>query len=146
MTSSPLPLVCSRRAALLAAGAAGVTGLTACSASGSATGDAGDGGGAQSTVGGKDLARTTDIPVGGGKVFTAAGVVVTQPTAGQFKAFSDICTHMGAVIDRVADGVMQCPLHGSEFSVKDGSVVQGPATQPLPEKTVTVAGGDISVA
>lgn len=143
MTSPASPFVCSRRAALLTAGAVGVTELGACSTSASS---AGGGGQAQSVTGGKDLAKTTDIPVGGGKIFTAAGVIVTQPAAGQFKAFSDICTHAGGIIDRVAGGIMQCPLHGSEFSVKDGSVVQGPATQPLPEKTVTVAGGSISVA
>jgi nitrite reductase/ring-hydroxylating ferredoxin subunit len=138
------PVLCGRRAALLAAGAVGIAGLAACSG-GSSSANTTSGADA-SAAGGADLAKTTDIPVGGGKIFAAAGVIVTQPTAGTFKAFSDICTHQGSPIDQVHDGVMECPLHHSEFSIKDGSVVQGPATQPLPEKTVTVSGGSISVA
>ncbi|HME64867.1 MAG TPA: hypothetical protein VKG61_08250, partial [Streptosporangiaceae bacterium] len=33
------------------------------------------------------------IPVGGGTIFTAARVVVTQPVRGQYRAFSAVCTH-----------------------------------------------------
>ncbi len=127
----------------MAAGVVGIGGLAACSSGGtSGQGEPTDGG----NVGGSNLATKADIPVGGGKIFASAGVIITQPTAGTFKAFSDICTHQGATIDRVSSGIMQCPLHGSEFSITDGSVVQGPATQPLPEKSVTVTGDNISVA
>src|SRR5450756_488972 len=38
------------------------------------------------------LGEATAIPVGGGMVFTASKVVVTQPTKGVFKAFSAVCT------------------------------------------------------
>ena len=41
------------------------------------------------------LARTSDIPVGGGAVFAEQDIVVTQPEAGQFRAFSATCTHQG---------------------------------------------------
>ena len=34
----------------------------------------------------------------------------------------------------------------SEFGVKNGSVVSGPAPSPLPEQSVTVAGGKITLA
>jgi Rieske Fe-S protein len=44
-----------------------------------------------------------------------------------------------------AQGI-DCPCHGSEFSVKNGSVVSGPAPSPLPRKSVTVAGGKITLA
>jgi Rieske Fe-S protein len=144
MPDSNPSFVCGRRAALLAAGAVGIGGLAACGSGSGATGA--QGGGSSSAGGGSDLATKADIPVGGGKIFADAGVIITQPTAGTFKAFSDICTHQGAAIDRVSGGIMQCPLHGSEFSIKDGSVVQGPATQPLPEKTVTVSGDNLTVA
>ncbi|MEC3998577.1 Rieske (2Fe-2S) protein [Actinacidiphila sp. DG2A-62] len=96
--------------------------------------------------GGQALAKTTDIPVGGGKVFDAQKVVVTQPTAGQFKAFSAVCTHMGCSVSGVSDGVIVCPCHGSKFHVADGSVANGPATSPLPAKQVTVSGGEITLA
>src|SRR5688572_23233833 len=36
-----------------------------------------------------------DVPVGGGTVLTEEKVVVTQPTKGEFKAFTAICTHQG---------------------------------------------------
>ena len=83
--------------------------------------------------------KTSEIPVGGGKIFTAQKVVVTQPTAGQFKAFSAICTHQGCMVEKVSGGTIDCPCHGSTFSITDGSVKGGPAPRPLPEKTVTVS-------
>jgi Rieske Fe-S protein len=84
--------------------------------------------------------------VGGGKIFTSEKVVVTQPTAGQFKGFSAICTHLGCTVDKVADGTIDCPCHGSKYSVKDGHVVNGPAPKPLPAKQIDVSGGTISLA
>lgn len=150
MTDSSTPFVCGRRAALIAAGVTGVAGLAACSGGSSGSGTSSSQGAASGSSGagsaGGALATTADIPVGGGKIFASAGVIVTQPTSGQFKAFTTTCTHQGGTIDKVAQGVMECPLHGSEFSIKDGAVVRGPATKPLPEKTVTVSGDSISVA
>src|ERR1700761_8056564 len=99
-----------------------------------------------SSGGGSELASTSDIPVGGGKIFSSEKVVVTQPTAGQFKGFSAICTHLGCTVDQVADGTIDCPCHGSKYSVKDGHVVHGPAPKPLPPKKLDVAGGKISLA
>ncbi|MET8564233.1 Rieske (2Fe-2S) protein [Streptomyces flaveolus] len=92
---------------------------------------------------GKALARTSDIPEGGGKVFKEEKVVVTQPKKGDFKAFSAICTHQGCVVDRVADGTIDCPCHGSRFRVTDGSVAHGPAVRPLPQRPITVDGKSI---
>ncbi|HEV7898324.1 MAG TPA: Rieske (2Fe-2S) protein [Planosporangium sp.] len=91
------------------------------------------------------LARTSDIPVGGGKVFDAEKVVVTQPTAGQFKAFTAICTHAGCTVGSVSDGTINCPCHRSKYSISDGSVKGGPAPRPLAAKQVTVKGSDITV-
>lgn len=98
---------------------------------------------AGSAPAGEELARITDIPVGGGKVFADQKVVVTQPTAGQFKAFSAVCTHQGCTVDKVADGTIDCPCHGSRFRVTDASVAKGPATKPLPPKQITVSGETI---
>jgi Rieske Fe-S protein len=89
------------------------------------------------------LAMTSEIPVGGGKVFTGPKVVVTQPVAGQFKAFSAVCTHVGCVCNVVAGGTINCPCHGATFKISDGSVVAGPATSPLPARTIAVSGGKI---
>jgi Rieske Fe-S protein len=93
-----------------------------------------------------ELASTSDIPVGGGAVFADDDVVVTQPTAGEFKAFSATCTHQGCKVNAVTNGQIACPCHGSRFAVADGSVVAGPAKKPLPAKSITVDGDSILLA
>lgn len=80
----------------------------------------------------------SDVPVGGGIVTDDA--VLTQPTAGEFKAFTNVCTHQQCLVTEVTDGTIHCPCHGSRFSVADGSVTGGPAPSPLGEITVTVEG------
>jgi Rieske Fe-S protein len=89
------------------------------------------------------LGQASDIPVGGGKVFTDAKVVVTQPTKGVFKGFSAVCTHVGCLCNQVADGTINCPCHGSKFTIATGAVVAGPAPSPLPAAPITVTGGKI---
>ena len=74
-----------------------------------------------------------------------ADYVVTQPTKGTYKAFSKICTHQGCTVGQVADGVIKCPCHGSEFSIEDGSVKHPPARKPLPESATTVVGAKVYV-
>jgi Rieske Fe-S protein len=95
---------------------------------------------------GSVLAKAADIEVGGGKVFTAEQVVVTQPESGTFKAFSAVCTHQGCIVSEVAAGTINCPCHGSKFKAADGSVANGPATSPLAAKKVTVKDGSIVLA
>ncbi|AYL34899.1 MULTISPECIES: Rieske (2Fe-2S) protein [Streptomyces] len=150
----------ARRTVVAAAGAAGLTvALTACggsdddssgsSADSGSTGGSSDGGGTSggdAGGGGNALASTADIPEGGGKVFADRKVVVTQPTAGEFKAFSATCTHQGCAVKSIADGVINCPCHNSNFSITDGSVKSGPATKPLPAVEITVSGDSITLA
>jgi Rieske Fe-S protein len=85
------------------------------------------------------LGMVTDIPVGGGKVFLDQKVVVTQPAKGVYKAFSAVCTHVGCICNKVANGTIDCPCHGSEFKITDGAVVTGPAPTPLPARNITVS-------
>lgn len=92
-----------------------------------------------------DAIKVTDIPVGGGKVFDAAKIVVTQPKAGEFKAFSAICTHKGCTVAGVANGTITCPCHGSTFDAATGQVTGGPAPAPLASKSAKVSGGTITV-
>lgn len=105
----------------------------------SATASSGSGG-----SGGAALAKTTDVPVDGGTIVTAdGGTVITQPEAGTYKAFTAICTHMQCTVGSVADNKIMCPCHGSVYSAKDGSVIQGPAPAPLAAKQINVSGGQI---
>ena len=91
----------------------GGSGSAAPSDSQSGPGDGGAGGG--TTV------AASDVPVGEGKILSAEKVVVTQPSKGSFKAFSAVCTHQGCIVQTVTDGRINCPCHGSAFSVKDES-------------------------
>ncbi|MEU6680079.1 Rieske (2Fe-2S) protein [Streptomyces sp. NPDC046853] len=100
------------------------------------------GGGAAGAV----LAKTSEIPVGGGKIFKDAGVVVTQPTEGEFKAFSNRCTHKQCPVTSVEGGTINCPCHGSKFAIADGSVKASPAPKPLPAAEITVDGDSIKLA
>lgn len=93
------------------------------------------------------LVKAADVPVGGGKILKDQKLVVTQPTAGSFRCFSAVCTHQGCLVNKVANGTIDCPCHQSTFKVTDGAVVKGPATTPLPEKKINVAAdGSISLA
>ncbi|MQA87292.1 MAG: Rieske 2Fe-2S domain-containing protein [Streptosporangiales bacterium] len=143
----------SRRAVLVgAAGVAGMAGvLAACGggsggSSGGGYGGAPDSGSTEGGGAGEALAQTSEIPVGGGRVFDGQKVVVTQPEEGDFKAFSAVCTHRGCTVDSVADGVIACPCHGSRYSITDGSVQGGPAPKPLPTENISVEGETIRLA
>lgn len=89
------------------------------------------------------IAALTDIPVNGGKIFAAEKVVVTQPTAGQVKAFSTTCTHQGCAVSKVENGLIICPCHDSRFKISDGSPTGGPATKALQSKSVKVENGQV---
>jgi Rieske Fe-S protein len=89
------------------------------------------------------LAAVAEIPVGGGKIFSGPQVVVTQPTAGEFKAFSAVCTHMGCIVNQISNRTIDCPCHGSQYSIATGDVLAGPAPRPLPAKQIKVTGGSV---
>ncbi|MEU5880623.1 Rieske 2Fe-2S domain-containing protein [Spirillospora sp. NPDC047279] len=95
---------------------------------------------------GKEVAKTADVRVGGGTFVEGGRVVVTQPERGEFRAFSAVCTHRGCLVKTISGGTINCPCHGSEYSVEDASVVSGPATRPLARRRITVEGGGIYLA
>ncbi|TMU99161.1 Rieske (2Fe-2S) protein [Streptomyces sp. DASNCL29] len=168
MTQSAIPgQGATRRAVVTAAGAAGLAAtLAACGkdddgGSGGGADSAQDAGGAQPSQSasqsaegggqsgggdGMELAKTSQIPEGGGMVFKDHKVVVTQPKAGDFKAFSSICTHQGCSVGDVSGGTINCPCHQSKFDITDGSVKGGPAQKPLPGAQIKVQGSSIWMA
>ncbi len=119
-------------------GSAG-TGSAGTGSAGTGSAGTGSAGGSASAV----LATTTEIPVGGGKVLTAQKIVITQPQAGSFHAFTAICTHQGCIVNAVSGGTINCPCHGSEYSIVNGSVVRGPAPLPLAAVSIKVQGTSI---
>jgi Rieske Fe-S protein len=135
----PAGTALSRRQLLVRAGlsAAALSSLAACGSDSS-------GSSAAPAAGGPVSAPTSDIPVGSGKIFPDATTVVTQPVAGQYKAFSSICTHARCPVAEVTTTI-NCNCHGSKFSITDGSVVDGPAPTGLPAKTATVSGSTVTV-
>jgi Rieske Fe-S protein len=149
--SSAQPNRLTRRCVVAAVGGAGLTmALTACGSEPEKTAPAvsapegadstGSGNGEQSG-GGKVIAATSEIPQGGGKV--VGDVVITQPAAGEFKAFSSKCTHQGCAVQGVENNVIVCPCHNSRFDAANGSVQGGPATAPLPPASIKVEGDSI---
>jgi len=153
----------SRRTVLACAGAAcaavlagcarydsnngGVAGSQPTQASSSAAAPAGSGaagsGSAAASSGPPVLAKTADIPVGGGKILAGKKIVITQPQAGSFHAFTAVCTHQGCIVSTVSGGTINCPCHGSKFSIANGSVVNGPAASPLAPVSIQVEGTSI---
>jgi Rieske Fe-S protein len=154
-----------RRTVLRAAGVGGVgaaaAALAACSgsstpptsgaaassstSSGSTAGSGSSGSGGAGPSG--TPVKTADVPVGGGVINASALFVVTQPTAGQFKAFSATCTHQGCTVTKVVDGMIDCPCHGSQFDITTGAPTSSSqARSPLPPKTATVSGDSVFIA
>lgn len=94
---------------------------------------------------GEALTSSARVPVGGGlKVKSSRGeIMVVQPTAGKFAAFSTICNHAGCAVSSVTAKSIICECHGSEFSTSNGSVAKGPATQALKQYSVVEKSGAI---
>ncbi|RLV08226.1 FeS-binding protein [Streptomyces griseocarneus] len=128
----------SRRTVLRCAALAGAAGLgaTACSGAGGSKGPA-------VPTAPVDLGAPADVPVGGARLYREQRLVVSQPAQGQYKAFSAVCTHAGCVVDKVENGKVSCPCHGSKFDAATGKVLQGPAGAPLPEVRVKLADGKL---
>ena len=170
----PHPAAPSRRSVLRAAGlvalAGGGTALAACSAdadvaapaaspaapssaasssaaspSASASASASSSASSSAAVPAGPSVAASEVPVGGGVILKDAKYVVTQPTKGDYKAFSSICTHKGCPVSEITGDEIICKCHGSKFSIKDGSVTSPPANQPLAEAKTTVAGDKVVI-
>lgn len=133
----------SSSSAAASSGAASSSAASASAAAPSAAGSATAGGAASSAPVAGALATTAEVPVGGGKIIDGKNIVITQPASGTFKAFTAVCTHQGCIVNSIANGTIDCPCHGSRFSIKDGSVVNGPATSPLAGVGIKLEGTSI---
>ena len=92
------------------------------------------------------LGPASGVMVGSGTKFqidSSLTILVTQPRAREFKAFSAICTHSGCIVNGVQDGQIACGCHGSRFNVETGAVEAGPARSALGKITIEVRGEDL---
>ncbi|MFJ6752965.1 Rieske (2Fe-2S) protein [Streptomyces sp. NPDC091266] len=134
MSQSP-----ARRTVLRGAALAGVAGLGAAACS---PGESGSNAPAVPTEP-VDLGAAAEVPVGGAKLYREDRLVVSQPAKGEFKCFSAKCTHAGCVLAEVQKKEGHCTCHGSRFDVTTGKVLEGPASQPLPEVPVKDRNGKL---
>ncbi len=93
--------------------------------------------------GGAALVKTSEVPVGGGKVLDDKKIVVTQPAKGDFKAFTAVCTHQACLVGSVQNNTISCPCHGSAYDASNGSVKGGPAPRGLDKVNVKVEGDEV---
>jgi Rieske Fe-S protein len=139
----------TRRQVLLTGGVVAAAAMVTAACGSSATSAASSAVGAATSAAGAAAGaaiKTADVPVGGGKILADQKVVITQPTAGTFKAFSATCTHQGCTVADVSGGTINCKCHGSKFSDTDGSVKNGPASNPLAAVPITVSGDSITLS
>lgn len=78
-----------------------------------------------------------------------SGIILVRLAAGNtpdaFTAVQVACTHQGTPINyNLGQGKFICPLHGSQFA-NNGAVLLGPATLPLKEYKVNIAGNMLTV-
>ena len=145
----------SRREVLRSAGVVTIAGVTVTVLAGCGGGQSGSG---SSTTGTtppnlNDAAKAAiaqavkagEVPVGKAKILPAAGVIVSQPTAGNYVALSNICPHAGGKISDISSrGFLHCPLHGSEFDPATGEVKVGPSNKPLGTQKIKVDGDKVT--
>jgi Rieske Fe-S protein len=98
---------------------------------------------APATPKGVELGPSSAVPVGGGMIYDKEKIVVTQPKAGEFLAFSAVCTHQECILADCDNGKINCGCHASSFDLTTGVPEGGPATVPLPKMKVSVAGGKV---
>ncbi len=156
-----LDMLTSRRTILRVFGAAGVVAvgeilalsLRALSGAANApsanpgTASTSSSGGGTSGAGGNIIGNVKNVPLNSATTFNVAGnndpgVLVHLPND-QFAAYDAVCTHAGCTVAYNAGSKhLECPCHGSVFDpAKQGSVLTGPASQPLGNIKITIDKG-----
>ncbi|GAB2481360.1 hypothetical protein GCM10027030_14240 [Luteococcus sediminum] len=122
-----------KTAGLAAGAASGAVGVAGCSSP------------EEKTAGPAEV-PASEVPVGSAKIIEGSNFVVSQPTAGEFKAFTRMCPHAGCDVTRVEKSEIVCTCHNSRFSAADGSVLGGPAQGGLGRAVATVEGDTVRVS
>lgn len=155
-----------RLGAALGVSAAGASVVAACGSGGGGAEQSGGGGGEEQSTGdvggapeagggetvaqvqsGTAITQESDVAQGSALEFTdeegGQPAVLVHLESGDFVAYSAVCTHRQCTVG-YSEGNLSCPCHGSVFDpTSGGAVVNGPATQPLPEIPVEVRDGEV---
>lgn len=96
----------------------------------------------------KLIARVSQIPVGGFKVFHYPDAghprLLIRLSRTRFVAYDQRCTHLSCpVIPEVAAGTLHCPCHHGSFDLASGRVLAGPPRRPLPRVELAIDGDRI---
>jgi len=92
--------------------------------------------------------RVNEFEEGSMEAFDARGTrIAVAYVNGTFHAFDDTCTHRGCSL---AEGDLEettviCPCHGSEFDVRSGAVLRGPAREPVETYETRVEGDNLEI-
>lgn len=90
----------------------------------------------------------TDVAPGSGSIFkfgNEPGIVIRTP-AGELRAFSAVCTHLGCIVQYRRDlNHIWCACHNGHYDLH-GRNIAGPPPRPLEEYTVHVQGDEITVS
>src|SRR5262245_2550813 len=95
-----------------------------------------------------EVAELGQIPVRGVKLFTYPtpqdNCILVRTGEQEYVAYSQKCTHLScAVYYSAKDDRLECPCHQGFFSIKDGSVLQGPPPRALPRIVLEREGGKL---
>jgi nitrite reductase/ring-hydroxylating ferredoxin subunit len=89
-----------------------------------------------------------DISMNSAKSFVINGKRIAVFNAGgAFYCISSVCTHAGGLLEEglVENEEVECPLHGSRFSLKTGAVTYPPAEQAVEKFELKLQGNDVLV-
>jgi len=94
------------------------------------------------------VARLGEIPVGGVKLFTYPTkqdpCIMVRTDENEYVSYSQKCTHLSCAVHySQASNRLECPCHQGFFSVKDGAVLQGPPSRPLPRIVLETRGEQV---
>ena len=93
-------------------------------------------------------ARTSELPPNSGKVFAFGSrpAIVVRTPAGDWRAFTAVCTHLNCTVQYRGDMQMiWCACHNGMYDL-NGKVVSGPPPRPLEEYAVHVRTDEVLVS